>query len=161
MATVTKNRLLDAKQAAGNAPYGNAAVLAFFLVTNASGVIADSDQTTALIQTNKVRFGVLPAGMRIDDVLSIVSDAFTASGTLKLGFEYCDGVDDADVAQDDDYFHAALALDAAGRTRANNTAVRPQTLPKDAFLIGTIGGADTAAAGRLDVLVYGEFVGAP
>lgn len=159
MTTVTKNRLLDAKQAAGNAPYGNSAVLPFALATNASGVMTDSDQTTALVQTNKVRFGVLPAGMRLDDALAIVSDLITAAMTLKIGFEYVDGVDDTTVPQDDDYFFAALALSAVGRTRANNTAVAPLTLPKDAYLIGTVAGADANAAGRLDLLVYGEFVG--
>jgi hypothetical protein len=159
MTTVTKNRLLDQKQMSGSTPDGNAVVLPFSLETNSSGVMTDSDQTTALVTTNKVRFGILPAGMRLDDCLSMVSDAFTAAQTLKVGFEYKDGVDDTDVPQDDDYFHAALALDAAGRTRANNTAVKPVVLPKDAYLIGTIAGANTAAAGRLDVLVYGEFIG--
>jgi hypothetical protein len=120
--------------------------------------MTDSDQTTALVhQQGPLRH---PAGgMRLDDCLAIVSDAFTARQTLKIGFEYVDGVDDTDVPQDDDYFFAALALDAAGRTRANNTGRAPVVLPKDAYLIGTSAGADTPAAGRLDVLVYGEFIG--
>jgi hypothetical protein len=159
MTTVTKNRLYDQKQMSGSTPDGNAVVLAFSLATNASGVMTDSDQTTALVQTNKVRFGILPAGMRLDDALSIVSDLFTAAVTLKVGFEYADGVDDTGVPQDDDYFHAALALSATGRTRANNLAVRPVVLAKDAYLIGTVGGADVNAAGQLDVLVFGEFIG--
>jgi hypothetical protein len=158
MATVTKNGIRQSNQFGGT-PYGNLSVLPFTLQTNASGVMTDSNQTTALVQADKVRLGTLPAGMVLMDCLSIVSDAFTASETAKIGFEYADGVDDATVAQDDDYFHAALALSAAGRTRANNTAVTPVRLAKDAYLIVTIAGADTAAVGRLDVLVQGVIDG--
>lgn len=161
MTTVTKNSLRDDKQASAGAPYGNDSIHRYSLVTNASGLMTDSDQTTALVQTNKVRFGILPGGKRLDDALAIVSDLFTAAVTLKLGFEYADGTDSTDVPQDDDYFFAALALSATGRTRANNLAVRPVVLPKDAYLIGTIAGADVNAAGVLDVLVYGEVIGMP
>ena len=41
---------------------------------------------------------------------------------MKLGFG-TDGVDSTDVPQDDDYFNAALAMNAVG-LRHNNTAVR-------------------------------------
>ena len=159
MATVTKNGIRQSNQFGGT-PYGNQSVLQFTLQTNASGVMTDSNQTTALVQTDKVRLGTLPAGMILMDCLSIVSDAFSASQTIKLGFEYTDGVDSSDVPQDDDYFHAALSIAAAGRTRANNTAVVPVRLAKDAYLIATVGGADTAAAGRADLLVQGVIDGA-
>jgi hypothetical protein len=160
MTTVTVKKLLSDRLPFSGTPYGNAVHVLASLVTSAAGVMTNSDQTTALVQTNKVRFGVLDRGMRIEDGLAIVSDAFTAAMTGKIGFEYVDGVDDADVPQDDDYFFAALALDAAGRTKANNTGVRPVTLPKDAYLILTVGGADAAAVGKLDMLVTGSMVGA-
>lgn len=159
MGTVTKTGAAYNPQFGGATPYGNALRLPFTLQTNASGVMTDSNQKTALVQADKVRLGLLPGGLTLVDCLSIVSDAFTALETAKVGFEYADGVDDTDVPQDDDYFHAALALSAAGRTRANNTAVAPVTLPKDAWLIVTIAGADTAAAGRVDIVVEGIATG--
>jgi hypothetical protein len=158
MATVTKTRA-HKNPKFGGVPYGNLAVLPFALETSSAGVMVDGDKATALVQADKVRLGLLPAGMRLDDALAVLSDAFTTSVTHKIGFEYVDGVDDSAVPQDDDYFYAALA-GTVGRTRAANTAVKPVVLPKDAYLIATVGGADHASAGRLDLLVYGELLGA-
>ena len=159
MATVTKKNVRKLQQYAG--PQGNAWKDKFNFTTNASGVFVDSDKATAVVQTDVVRIGVLPAGLELHDALAIVSDAFTALTTAKVGFAYVDGVDSADVPQDDDYFFAALATNAQGRTRANNTAVAPVTLPKDAYLILTVAGADHAAAGVLDVIVEGVHKGQP
>jgi hypothetical protein len=156
MTTVNKKGLRAESVAGGGTPYGNNGVNRYALTTNSSGVMADSDLTTALQIADVVRLGVIPAGTYLDDCLAIVSDAFTASMTMKLGFAYVDGSDDSGVPQDDDYFFAALALDAAGRTRANNTGVRPVKLPKPAYLIATIAGAAAAAAGIADILVFGE-----
>lgn len=138
----------------GGAPYGNHTVHSYTLQTTAAGVMIGGDTTAVIGATDKVRMGILPAGLRLDDALAIISDAFTATITGALGFEYVDGVDDATVPQDADYFFAALAV-TVGRTRANNTAVVPVTLPKDAYLIWTNAVAAHAAAGRLDLLVYG------
>ena len=160
MPTVTKKQVLTEQQF-GGVPYGNKTVLPFTFETNASGVYVNSNQATAVAIGDVVRIGVLPAGMRLDDSLAIVSNAFTALSTAKVGFAYVDGDDDTAVPQDDDYFNAALALNAAGRTRANNTAVRPVTLPKDAYVILTIAGANLAEAGQLDLLVEGVLTGAP
>lgn len=159
MATLTKKQVLTEYQFGGT-PYGNAVVLKYSLETNSSGVWTEGDSTGAIGATDKLRLGVLPAGMRLDDALAIVSDAFRASSTLKVGFEYVDGVDDTDVPQDDDYFFASLALDSAARTPAANTGVRPLILPKDAYLIGTHGGGNAQnVVGKLDLLVRGEHVG--
>lgn len=158
MTTVTKKGATRPKQH-GGAPYGNKTSFEFTFQTNASGIMTDSDQATAIVQTNVVRLGVLPAGFRIQDGKGIVSDAFTALTTAKVGFAYVDGVDDADVPQDDDYFAAALTTHTVGRYAASNNAVVPVTLPKDAYLILTVAGADHAAAGRLDYIVDGVDVG--
>ena len=160
MATVTK-LYLRSKNEFGGVPYGNARKLHFDLVTNASGGALDADSAAALAQNDIARVGILPAGTKLIDCLAIVSDAFTASVTGKIGFAYVDGVDSADVPQDDDYFFAALAINAVGRTRANNTAVRPVTLPKDAYLTVAIGGASNAAVGIVDLIVEGIDMGAP
>ena len=154
MATVTsKNGVLQ--RIFGGTPYGNRTVHKYQLDTNASGAAIGSTSTAALANGDKVRLGKIPVGFELHDALSIVATAFTASVVGKLGFEYVDGVDDATVPQDDDYFNAALALNAAGRYRASNAAVRPVTLPKDAYLILTIGGANNAKVASLDVLVEG------
>lgn len=139
----------------GGVPYGNAVVRHFSLETTAAGAVVGGDSAAAVGATDKVRLGILPAGMRLDDALAIVSDAFTATITGNLGFEYVDGVDDTAVPQDADYFIAALAAATAGRTRANNTAVKPVVLPKDAYLIWTNQAAAHASVGRVDFLIYG------
>lgn len=160
MATITKKKVLNQTQF-GGAPYGNAARLSFRFATSAAGVFTDSDTAAAVGNGDKVRLGVLPAGLRIEDALAIVSDAFTATATAKIGFEYVDGVDSTTVPQDDDYFFAALAYNAVGRTRANNTAVAPVTLPKDAYLTLVNQAAALNAVGVIDLTVEGVLTGAP
>jgi len=160
MPTITKKRIAQENQQNG-APYGNAAVLPFNLTTNATGAVVNSDTATGIALGDKVRIGVIPAGMLLNDALLIVSDAFTALVTAKVGFEYVDGLDSPAVPQDDDYFATAVTLHTAGRFRASNVAVRPVTLPKDAYLIVTTAGAANAVVGVLDVLVEGVLTGAP
>lgn len=161
MATVTK-KYLSQEQQFGGAPYGNGTTLQFNMTTNASGVVTNGDATAALGNGDLARIGILPAGARLHDALLIVSDAFTAASTAKIGFAYVDGVDSTAVPQDDDYFIVAgTSLASAGRTRANNTAVAPVTLPKDAYVILTNAGAAQAAVGVLDLLVECVLVGAP
>ena len=160
MANVTKTGVTRKRQFGGT-PYGNVWAERFTFETNASGVLVDSDQATAVAIADVVRIGVLPAGLEMRDALSIVSDAFTALTTANVGFLYVDGVDDTNVPQDADYFNAALATNALGRTRAANTAVKPEKLPKDAYLILTVAGANHAAVGRMDVLIEGVWTGLP
>lgn len=159
MATITKKKVLNQKQFGGT-PYGNKTVLEFNLTTNSSGAAVDSDVATGIASGDKVRLGVLPAGFRMDDSQIIVSDAFTASVTANLGFEYVDGVDSAAVPQSATYFGSAVAINTAGRYR-NATTNAPVTLPKDAYLILTTGGAANAAVGVADIFVEGVLTGAP
>lgn len=154
MANITRKNI-KSYDSFGGTPYGNLAVLPFDLATNASGVWTDGGSTAAPTASDKLYLGILPAGMLLVDALAIVSDAFTATATIKLGFEYVDGVDDTDVPQDADYFFAALAMDAAGRTSANNTAVKPVRLPKDAYLVADWDVASNAVVGRADFLIFG------
>lgn len=158
MATITKKRYQDA-QNFGNSPYGNVMALEYNVTTASTGAVVGSDSTAAVASGDVIRVGLLPAGFRLHDSLTIVSDAFTASVTANVGFAYEDGVDDANVPQDADYFGAAVAINTAGRYRASNTAVRPVTLPKPAWLTITTGGAAHNTAAVADIIVYGEFVG--
>jgi hypothetical protein len=158
MATVTKKRYQDA-QNFGMTAYGNVMALEYNVTTTATGAVVNSDSTAPVASGDVVRLGLLPAGFRLHDSLTIVSDAFTASVTGTLGFAYEDGVDDATVPQDADYFGAGVTIATAGRYPASNATVRPVTLPKAAWLTLTTGGAAHASAAVADVIVYGEFVG--
>lgn len=164
MATISSKAGLQ-QRIFGGTPYGNRTVHKYSAETNATGALVGGDSIAAIASGDKVRLGKIPVGFELHDALVIVSTAFTAAVTGKLGFEYVDGVDDTQdaataqsrpyVPQDDDYFGAAFALNAAGRYRAANTGVRPVTLPKDAFLILTTGGANNAKVAALDILIEG------
>ncbi|NDZ11491.1 hypothetical protein C7T35_01405 [Variovorax sp. WS11] len=152
MAIITAKNL--GTSAFGGTPYGNLSRRHFVLETNASGALVGGNSTAAIGATDKVILGVLPAGLRLDDSLLIISDAFTATITGDIGFEYVDGVDDSAVPQDPDYFFASVAITAA-RTR-QTTAVKPVTLPKDAYLTWTNEVAAHASVGRADIFIDGE-----
>lgn len=158
MPTITKRFQRQEVSHAG--VFGNVWLQTYTFETNSSGVFVRSDTTTAVQSGDIVRFGTIPAGVQINDALVIISDAFASSTTYKLGFAYVDGVDSTAVPQDDDYFIVAGTSSAsAARTAANNTAVRPITLPKDAYLILTRAGANDSAVGVMDVIVKGTLVG--
>lgn len=158
MTTITKKFLGNEKQSTGT-PYGTSTTLHYSLATNSSGGVVGGDSTSAVASGDVVRMGILPAGMRLDDAKVLVSTAWTATVTGKVGFAYVDGVDSTAVPQDDDYFGSALAIATAGRYAANNTGVRPVVLPKDAYLILTTGAAANAKASQTDVLVNVTNVG--
>lgn len=158
MATVTKKFLPQERSHASWA--GNRWGQVYTFETNSSGIFVNSDLATAVQSGDVVRLGILPAGVQLHDALVLISDAFAGSTTYKLGFAYVDGVDVTATPQDDDYFIVAGTSSAsAARTAANNTAVRPVTLPKDAYLILTRAGANDSAAGIMDVIVRGGVVG--
>ncbi len=161
MATVTKSRVTK-KNVQGGVPFGNAWNGRFQIATNASGVLVDSDQATALAIGDVVRAGVIPAGTELHDLQAIVSDAFTALTTAGVGFQYVDGVDSAAVPQDAGYFVAAAGLDLATVAVTRKTAAKaPVTLPKDAYLIVTLAGAaQQNQAGIVDFVVQGVQTGA-
>ena len=139
----------------GGTPYGNRAVHQYALNTAANGSVVGSDSSAAIGNGDTVRLGRLDAGFLIHDALAIVATAFTAAVVAKIGFRYIDGVDSSAVPQDDDYFYAALGVNAIGRTRANNLAVRPVTLPKDAWIEAVFTGAANAKVASLDLIIEG------
>lgn len=154
MGTIKKN-YIDTEQQFGGVPYGNTTSLEFKFETNAIGALADSDTATAIQVDDVVQIGVLPAGMRILDAQTIISNIFQAATTATIGFAYVDGVDDADVPEDADYFVSALDTATAGRARIANTASAPIELPKDAYLTVTSAGAAHDEAGLMTVVVEG------
>lgn len=158
MATV-KLKQYHARQFGGAAgAYGNSTRLHFQLKTDATGAAIGADTSAALAAGDVVDLGPLPAGMRLDDSLLIVSTGMTATITGKLGFKYEDGVDSAAVPQDDDYFGAALNLATTARLR-NATSNAPVVLPKAARLILTTAVAANAKASQLDIVISGELTG--
>ena len=158
MATVTKKNIDNLRQI-GGVPYGNLTGLEFTFETNASGVWVDSDKATAVGIADVCKVGRLPAGFRLLDAKIVISDAFTANSTFDLGFAYVDGVDVTAVPQDADYFFNDLD-EAVGLTSKTSTTA-PVTLPKDAYLILTNNTAAQAAAGAMNILVYGIMTGCP
>lgn len=164
--TVTLKKL--PKPLFNGVPYGNRSVLQYTLVTNSSGVLVDpetaavaSDHTDAVQAADTILTGIIPAGTRILDCKALVSNVGQASTTATIGFAYVDGVDSTTVPQDADYFFAALALDAQSRTAANNLAVVPLTLPKDAYLTVLNNVAAQDEAMRLDILIECVLTGTP
>lgn len=145
----------------GNAPYGNKVIRDYKFAVNSSGIMTDSDKTTAIAAADVIRLGVLPAGMKLIDALAIVSVTFTDTSTFDLGFAYVDGVDSSAVPQDSDYFFAAGDYHDAAAVLRKTKALAPVTLPKDAYLILT---NNTAAqngtnAGVMDIFITGVDVG--
>ena len=145
-------------QHGGAAPYGNVTALYYQVATNASGAVLESDSSAAVASGDVIDLGPIPAGMRLDDVLITVSTAMSASVTGKLGFAYADGVDRADVPQNDAYFGTGYALSSAAVLRKTATTA-PVRLPKEARLILTTGGAANAKASLIDVRIAGELTG--
>jgi hypothetical protein len=160
MATVTK-KFIRQERRHGGAPYGNVWRQRYKMVTNASGVIVDSDQATAILINDVVRLGIIPAGTELQNAELIISDAFAASTTCKIGFQYVDGVDSTAVPQNDAFFFAAGTVLSSLARLVNSATVAPVVLPKDAYLILTNAGANHSAVGILDVIVTGEVVGTP
>lgn len=160
MATFTKKQSF-ARRLTG-APYGDMlAISDFNFTTNSSGAVTDSDAgaAVAFAISDIARIGIIPAGTKLLDYIGVVSDAFTASSTMDLGFAYVDGVDSTAVPQDADYFAAGAALSSLAVLR-KTTTTPPVVLPKDAYLILTGKGANQAAAGVLDITIIGAATGA-
>lgn len=139
-------------------PYGNVMRQAYEAKTSATGVLLNSDATLPLDVADVVVLGQLPTGIRLDSSIVIVDKAFTADVTASIGFAYVDGVDDAEVPQDDAYFGAGIALSAVARL-ASTAAKKPVVLQKPANLIVTVAGDTNVAAGSFTVLIDGEIVG--
>lgn len=139
----------------GSTPYGNLTALHFVLETNSTGAAVNSNSTAAIAVGDVVQLGTLPAGFKVVDSQVVINTAMTASVTADLGFAYVDGKDvTGDAAQDDDYFGADLVMSSAARLR-NVTTNHAVTLPKDAYLTLTTGGAANAKASRVEVTVLG------
>lgn len=136
----------------GNTAYGNSQKLHFVLSTDATGKILGADALAAFNQNDEVALGILPAGIRLHDSVVNVTTPLTATTTATIGFKYVDGIDSNTVPQDDDYFGAGLVVNAAGRLRnaTTNPSVR---LPKDAYLVLKLGGANNAKSGRVEVTI--------
>ena len=87
----------DTHQFGGFSPFGNLTVLRFGYDTNRIGAAISSDTQTAVAAGDKVYVGTVPQGF-----------VFVSAVGTKLGFEYADGVDDADVPQGADIATALL-----------------------------------------------------
>lgn len=147
-------------QYGGPAPYGNAFINNFNLTTNATGVPLDADSGAAIASGDVVRLGILPEGFQYGLGILDVGTAATASTTGQLGFAYTDGVDDAKVPQSPTAFSgsAAVPLGAAARTQLAGAGAT-KTLPKEAWLTLTWGGATNAKAADITAVIVGQLKG--
>ena len=143
----------------GAAQYGNQSTYHGTIITDASGNVKNNVSSTAATIGigDEVQMAYLPAGLRLDDALLVVSVGMTATTTGSLGFKYVDGVDSTAVPEDAAYFGAGLALAAAARVRATG-AKAPVVLPKDAYLTLTTAVAANVKASQVDAIVFGERV---
>lgn len=155
MATITKKSVNDASVRLGATPWGNMAAFTYQLKTNAAGAVIGSDasQSGPTASGSVIRVGVIPAGFKLVDFKAAIATALTATVTLKVGFEYVDGVDSAAVPQDDDYFAATGTATTVGVVR-QATANAQVTLPKDAYLIVTTEVAANAKAAAAEFTVF-------
>lgn len=157
MAKVAINQFRT-RQFGGFTPYGNVTSLKYGLKTDATGAAVDADSKEALAVGDVIDLGYLPEGMSLEDASVFVTVGMTADVTGKLGFEYEDGTDSAEVPQDDAYFVAGGAdLATAGRLRADGASL--VVLPKPARLILTLAGAENAKESDIHVVVSGELTG--
>ena len=141
------------RQYGGAVSDGNLTTCQFAVKTNAASIVQGSPYATAAASGDIIDLGPLQEGMRLEDAQVIVNAPLTAAGSAKLGFKYENGVDDAKVPQDDDYFGAAVALSAVARVR-NATGNTSVTLPKDAYLT-VAASAAVAEAATVEVIVFG------
>jgi hypothetical protein len=108
--------------------------------------------TGTIAETDKVYMGIIPAGVRVQDV-RLVHHAAGTGATATLGFEPVDDSPQADA----DYWLNAASVAAAGAQQSN---AAPVTFNRPVKLVLTAGGADYAA-GTVRVVVFGAAVGAP
>lgn len=121
----------DTYQFGGFSPFGNLTVLRFGYNTNAIGAVISSDTQTAVKAGDKVYVGTVPQGF-----------VFVSAVGTKLGFEYADGANDADVPQGADIRTALLkplpklanvyitAAAATGPTQVRNAIIGELTGPR-------------------------------
>ena len=152
----SKNKFLTHYYGA-TAPYGNMSVLTYYIDTNDIGALIHSDTDTAVNTGDVIDIGELPEGFCMTDAQVFVTEGMTASATASLGFAYEDGVDDADVPQDAEYFIAGADVATAGRLRADGSKL--VILPKTARLILTMGRVSNDKASSIRVAVTGELTG--
>lgn len=147
-------------QFGGFTPYGNLTTLRYTLETTAAGVPKNTLASAALAIGDVLKFShPLPAGLVVEDLQVIVSDPFGAGVTADVGFAYADGEDVAAYPQSATAFGAGVALSAAARIRTSASGALV-ALPKDAYLTLTIQGAAVAEAGKAQVVIHGERLGA-
>lgn len=153
MATISKKNPDNGVQL-GVTPWGNLTALRYSLKTNAIGAVINSDSKAAVALNDVINLGHLPAGFRFVDSQVTVVTGMKATATGDLGFTYKDGVDDAKVPQDADYFGAGLALATAARLR-NATTNPSVVLPKDAHLTLTMKTVGNDKASEIEVVIFG------
>ncbi|WP_454731503.1 MULTISPECIES: hypothetical protein [Cupriavidus] len=107
---------------------------------------AHGKYTLAVAQIgDKVRLNLVSAGTKVDQS-RLINGALGASTTISLGYEYTDGSGGDATA----FFNAQATASAASTISAS----KPVFIPKDAYIVATVGGA--AASGDIDTVLFYE-----
>jgi len=157
MATITNITPAHAGNLQGATAFGNLAVLRYVLQTDSTGALVGGDSNTPLKSGDVVRLGVLPAGFRIFDSMSIVNNNMTG-GSAKVGFAYIDGIDDLRVPQNNGVFGNPIASNSHGKYRVGGS-IASFALPKSAHIIFTVG-EDNAKESLIEIFLYAIVEGA-
>lgn len=110
-------------------------------------------QRAGVANTDKIYFGVIPAGTRVTEV-EIAFDDCGTSCNLDIGFE--PDTPDGPAANLTYWATDIDVATAAGRFRSN---AHPITFERDVRLVGTVGGAGFTGSPRVSVVVGGKVVG--
>lgn len=100
---------------------------------------------------DKVYFGIIPAGVEINDVALI--HGADADATLSLGYE---PANPGEIAAANTYWLNAQALATAGR---KSSQAFPVTFKFDVVLVGTVGGGAITNGTQLTVVTDGKGIG--
>lgn len=139
-------------------PFGNLTVLPF-KITFLEGVLTDSDTATAVVHTDTIVMGTIPAGFIAHQAFIRSTAALgAATSTLDIGFEYVDGTDVTAFPENIDEWADAQANTAVFNVMGN-TAPVPKAFSKDAYLIATVNTAALLTTGSLTGSVIVNLLG--
>ena len=143
----------------GTAPFGNVYALAFPIFTDSTGVWIDGDSPNPAKSGDVLKLGCIPAGFRpIEAYVSVNKPISGLAG--KIGFQYRDGEDDADVPQKDNAWFTSASFGTKGITRRTGTDPASPYLPKESYLILTASGAPSGE-GEAWIYLVGIVEGQP
>ena len=140
----------------GGHPKGNASEYTLDVIADSTGaLVLNGIASGAPFAIGDVldRFHLCES-FEVTDMQAVVVTAAGQAMTVNVGFRYTDGIDDPLYPQADNFYFAALALNAAARTRMS-TAKLTKPFPKPAQLVLVAAGANLASPLEMQLIVRG------